>query len=139
MIGIPREWCVAVAAAGGVEIKRGAWRTALGEHEVLEWIDSIDHIKRREQRGNRWVDWSKDYLSVQGARAVSCYIGAGAPLRFWRKQRQAGGCPVIDGELYVQESLMGVMVFHADRPDWWIPLLKTGRELWHQEGSNKGP
>ena len=125
MIGVPRDWCVGLAAGGRVELKRGVWRTALEELEVRTWIDSIDYIKRREERSNRWVDWSKDKLSVQGARAISRYIGSGVPLRFWRK-RQVGGSPVIDGELYEQASLMGVMVFHADRPDWWIPLLQIG-------------
>ena len=121
MIGLPRDWCVARAGAGGVELKRGVWRLALCELEVRAWIDSIDHIKRREATGKTWVDWSMENLCVQGSRAVSRYIGSGAPLRFWRRPGQ-GGCPVIDGELYEQEDLRGVMVFHVDRPDWWIPL-----------------
>lgn len=125
MIGVPRTWCVGRAGPDGVEIRSGVWRTTLSALEVREWIDSIDHIERREENGNRWVVWSKDRLSVQEARAISRYIGSGARLRFWRKRGRTGGCPVIDGELYEQEGLMGVMVFHADRPDWWIPLLNS--------------
>lgn len=124
MIGVPRDWCVGQAGSSGVEVKRGVWRTALSELEVRDWIDSIDHISRRDGTGREWVDWSKDNLCVRGARAVSSYIGSGAPLRFWRRPDQ-GGCPVIEGELYEQEGLRGVMVFHADRPDWWIPLVNS--------------
>jgi hypothetical protein len=138
VIGVPRDWCVCVAGGGRVELRRGVWRTALEELEVRTWIDSIDYIKRREERGNSWVDWSKAKLSAQGARAISRYIGSGTPLRFWRKHGLAGGGPVIDGELYEQEGLMGVMVFHADRPDWWIPILNNGGKRWHQGGNNKG-
>ena len=126
MIGLPRDWCVGQVGAGGLELKRGVWRTTLCELEVRTWIDSIDHIKRREASDREWVDWSKDHLCVQGARAVSRYISSGAPLRFWRKQGQEG-CPVIDGELYEEEGLRGVMVFHADRPDWWIQLAGSYR------------
>ncbi len=125
MIGVPKNWCVGRAGPDGVEIRSGVWRTTLSALEVRAWIDSIDHIERREETGNRWVDWSKDNLSVQGARAVSRYIGSGAPLRFWRKRGSGAGCPVVDGELYDRGDLTGVMVFHADRPDWWIPLLNS--------------
>ncbi len=125
MIGVPRHWCVGLAGPRAVELRRGVWRTSLSEVEVGGWIDSIDHIKRRQATGDEWVDWPKDNLSVQGARAVSLYIGSGASLRFWRRRAQGGGCPVVDGELYEQEDLRGVMVFHADRPDWWIQLLNS--------------
>lgn len=125
MIGVPRTWCVGLAVAGGVELRRGVWRTALGAREVRDWIDSIDHIERRGASGGGWVDWSKDNLWLEGARAVSRFIGAGARLRFWRKPGDHAGCPVVDGALYEQVELAGVMVFHADRPDWWIPLLNS--------------
>lgn len=125
MIGVPREWCVGVAGADGFELRRGVWRTALEELEVRTWIDSIDHIKRRQEQTKVWVDWSKDNLSPKGARAVSLFIGYGAALRFWRTCQESAGAPPIDGELHEEGDLKGVMVFHADRPDWWIPLLNS--------------
>ena len=125
MIGVPRDWCVGRSGSNGVELRRGVWRTTLCQLEVREWIDSIERIERKEERINRWVDWSKDNLSPEGARAVSHFIGYGVPLRFWRTCREAAGSLVIEGELYERGDLEGVMVFHADRPDWWIPLLNS--------------
>jgi hypothetical protein len=108
-----------------VELRHGVWRTTLCVIEVREWIDSIERIERRHEQTNVWVDWSKDNLSPEGARAVSHFIGYGAPLRFWRKWREGAGFLVIDGELYERGDVEGVMVFHADRPDWWIPFLNS--------------
>ena len=125
MIGLPRDWCVGLAGSDGVELKQGVWRTTLSQIEVRAWIDSIDYIQRREGTGKTWVDWSKDNLAPEGTRAVSRFIGSGIPVRFWRKRCQACGCPVIDGELYEADGLRGVMVFHTDRPDWWIPLVNS--------------
>lgn len=103
------------------------WRTTLSALEVREWIESIDNIERRETIGGRWVEWSKDNLAVQGARAVSRFIGRGVPLRFWPRRGSSAGSSVVGGELYEREGLMGVMVFHADRPDWWIQLAGSYR------------
>jgi hypothetical protein len=125
VIGVPRGWCVGQSGANGVVLRRGVWRTALCAIEVREWIDSIERIERRHEQTNRWVDWSKCNLSPEGARAVSHFGGYGAPLRFWRRCRQDAGSLRIDGELYERGDLEGVMVFHADRPDWWIPLLNS--------------
>ena len=125
MIGVPRRWCVGRAGPDGVDIRSGVWRTTLSPLEIRAWIESIDHIERRETIGSRWVDWSKDNLAVQGARAVSRFIGGGVPLRFWRRRGPDAGCPLTDGELFQREGLVGVMVFHTDRPDWWIPLLNS--------------
>jgi hypothetical protein len=116
---------VGQCGSNGVELRRGVWKTTLCELEVSEWIDSIERIERRAEQTSTWVDWSKDNLSPEGAHAVSRFIGSGASLRFWRKRRENGGCPRIDGELYEKDGLKGVMVFHADRPDWWIPLLNS--------------
>jgi hypothetical protein len=123
LIGVPRDWCVGQSGANGVEVRRGVWRTTLGELEVREWIDSIERIERRDEQTNRWVEWSKDNLSLEGAHAISRFIGYGTPLRFWRKRDKDGGGAMVDGELFARNGLEGVMVFHADRPDWWIPLL----------------
>ena len=125
MIGLPRDWCVGQSDAEGVDVRRGVWRTTLSEVEVREWIDSVERIERRDEQTRTWVDWSKENLSPEGARAVSRFIGSGASLRFWRKRRERGGCPLVDGELYEKDGLEGVMVFHADRPDWWIPLRNS--------------
>jgi len=125
VIGVPRDWCVGQSGANGFELRRGVWRTALCEIEVRDWIDSVERIERRHEQRDGWVDWSKEHLSVDGARAVSRFIGYGAALRFWRTCGHDAGCPVTDGELYERDDLRGVMVFHADRPDWWIPLLNS--------------
>jgi len=125
LIGVPRDWCVAQSGANGVDFRRGVWRTTLGEVEVRDWIDSVERIERRDEQSKRWVEWSKDNLSPEGARAVSRFIGSGVPVRFRRKRREGGGCPQVDGELYERDGLKGVMVFHADRPDWWIPLRSS--------------
>lgn len=125
MIGLPRDWCVGQSGSNGFELRRGVWRTTLCQIEVREWIDSIERIERREEQSNRWVEWSKDNLSPDGARAVSIVIGSGIRLRFWRRGGEEGGCPRIDGEMCEEEGRRGVMVFHADRPDWWIPLLNS--------------
>lgn len=125
MIGLPLGWCVGQFGSNGVELRRGVWRTTLCELEVREWIDSIERIERREEQTKKWVDWSKDNLTPEGAHAVSQFVGYGAALRFWRTCREGAGSPVIDGDLYERGDLKGVMVFHADRPDWWIPLLNS--------------
>jgi hypothetical protein len=125
VIGMPREWCVGRSGANGVELRRGVWRTTLAGIEVREWIDSIERIERRHEPTKAWVEWSKDNLSPDGARAVSRFIGYGAALRFWCKCQDKAGAPPIDGALHEEIDLKGVMVFHADRPDWWIPLLNS--------------
>ena len=90
VIGVPRDWCVGVAAGGRVELRRGVWRTVSKSSRSAHGSIRLT-TSRGGKRERRWVDWSKDKLSVQGARAISRYIGSGAPLRFWRKHGQAEG------------------------------------------------